>query len=99
MPYKRKENILDEVSKRNRAAQEVLPSPRIANLVCQYHKQEGRKDGSGRITFEFGAESMLEVHKILTEHSRRPTNFHVIVIPEDLVMDERDRMDLAEKDS
>lgn len=53
----------------------------IAQLIAQFYSCTLSKDGGGRITFEFGADSLSEIQRIQTWHNERPANFAVAVKP------------------
>lgn len=53
----------------------------IAHLVLQFDSCRLLKDGGGKITFEFGAESLEAIQMIQTWHNQRPVNFAIAVKP------------------
>lgn len=56
------------------------PQP-IAHLVMQFDSCRMLKDGGGKISFEFGSESLEAIQMIQTWHNQGPANFAVAVKP------------------
>lgn len=57
--------------------------PEIAQLVAQFDSCRLLKDGGGKITFEFGADSLEAIQQIQTWHNQRPVNFAIAIKPLD----------------
>jgi len=55
----------------------------ITQLVVQFFSCNLSKDGGGKITFEFGAESLEAIQSIQTWHNDKPRNFAIAVKPLD----------------
>jgi hypothetical protein len=51
----------------------------IAHIIAQFDNCRILKDGGGKITFEFGAESLEAIQMIQTWHNERPCNFALAV--------------------
>jgi hypothetical protein len=50
-------------------------------LVLQLNNVKTHKDGGGRITFDFGLESLNEIHRLQKINGRGEQNFMVVVVP------------------
>ncbi len=55
----------------------------IAQLIAQFDSCRLLKDGGGKITFEFGSESLEAIQAIQTWHNQSPRNFAIAVKPLD----------------
>ena len=53
----------------------------IAHLVMQFDSCRMLKDGGGKITFEFGSESLENIQKVQTWHNQAPVNFAIAIKP------------------
>jgi hypothetical protein len=53
----------------------------IAHVIGQFDSCRLSKDGGGKITFEFGSESLEAIQLIQTWHNQRPANFAIAVKP------------------
>lgn len=57
--------------------------PVISQLVVQFFSCNLSKDGGGKITFEFGSDSLEAIQRIQTWHNLRPQNFALAIKPLD----------------
>jgi hypothetical protein len=53
----------------------------IAQLIVQFFSCNLSKDGGGKITFEFGSDSLEAIQTIQTWHNQRPMNFALAIKP------------------
>lgn len=53
----------------------------VAKIVGQLYRVSSNKDGGGRITFDYGAESIEEIHKIIRANSTEGMNFALAIVP------------------
>jgi len=53
----------------------------IAHVIGQFDSCRLHKDGGGKITFEFGAESLEAIQKIQTWQNEQPVNFAIAIKP------------------
>lgn len=63
----------------------MKPKDLTANITAQLFSAVSRRDGGGRITFEFGMESLNAIHKIQKWNAIGGVNFTVVVVPTDLM--------------
>ncbi len=61
----------------------------LANITAQLYSVTTKKDGGGRIQFEFGMESLLAIQKIQNWNAKGGMNFTVVVVPTDLMEEEK----------
>lgn len=64
-----------------RRKEETVPEDYIAKLTGQFYSCTLLKDGGGRITFEFSADSLDAIQQIQTWHNIQPLNFAIAVKP------------------
>lgn len=55
----------------------------IAQLIAQFDSCRLLKDGGGKITFEFSADSLAAIQQVQTWHNQRPVNFAIAIKPLD----------------
>ena len=53
----------------------------IAHIVGQFDSCRITKDGGGKITFEFGAESLDAIQQVQSWYVENPTNFAIAIKP------------------
>lgn len=53
----------------------------IAHIVGQFDSCRITKDGGGKITFEFGSESLAAIQQVQTWFSNKPSNFAIAIKP------------------
>lgn len=53
----------------------------IAKFTVQFDSCRLTKDGGGKITFEFGADSLAAIQQIQTWHNEQPSNFAIAIKP------------------
>lgn len=53
----------------------------IAHIIGQFFSCTLSKDGGGKITFEFGADSLAAIQQIQTWHNEQPSNFAIAIKP------------------
>lgn len=61
------------------------PSDLTANITAQLYSVTTKKDGGGRIQFEFGMESLNAIHRIQKWNAQGGMNFTVVCVPTDLL--------------
>jgi hypothetical protein len=59
--------------------------PHLANLTVQLYSITTKKDGGGRIQFEFGADALGEIGKIQRTNGQGGMNFQLVVVPSRLI--------------
>jgi len=53
----------------------------IAKIIGQFYSCTLSKDGGGKITFEFSADSLNAIQQVQTWHNKRPGNFAIAIKP------------------
>jgi len=53
----------------------------IAHIIAQFDSCRITKDGGGKITFEFGSESLAAIQQVQTWFNQRPDNFAIAIKP------------------
>lgn len=51
------------------------------HLICQLYSSTTKRDGTIKIVFECGAESLKGVQRLVELHSRGDVNFQVVAVP------------------
>lgn len=54
----------------------------VIRLTAQLERVVTTKDGGGKITFEFGADSLEAIKQIMTAHGTGEVNFAIALVPE-----------------
>lgn len=53
----------------------------IAHIIAQFDSCRISKEGGGKITFEFSADSLAAIQQVQTWHNERPYNFAIAIKP------------------